>query len=177
MGKSRKKNKPPRRPIKGSFIFAMGLLIGGGGMWWNKAEPQEREKAVTTASNYWEVAETKAGEWIEDIRTRLNFADRNRIDPGFQVEADEPVNKFSAETATRGREATDLRSREDDRYYAYARIPKATSYPHEVNVLTNSAYLVGYSSLHENPLWVAHRLFEVERPGLIESLDALRTQR
>ena len=45
--------------------------------------------------------------------------------------------------------------------YIYAGLPKTNE---NLRLLTNKAYLVGYSETRKNPAWVAYRVFKVENP-------------
>ncbi len=45
--------------------------------------------------------------------------------------------------------------------HIYAGIPRSTNYPHQLLVLENTGYIVGYDETRKTPAWVAYRMFRV----------------
>ena len=48
-----------------------------------------------------------------------------------------------------------------DRLFSYAGLPKSTSYPFPITVLTNQGYIAGYCEERKNPAWVSYRVFKL----------------
>lgn len=62
-----------------------------------------------------------------------------------------------------------------NRFYAYAGIPKPTTFPYSITVLTNKAFLVGYCEKKRNPIWGCYRLFKVANLQAPERPKAFKT--
>jgi endonuclease G len=45
------------------------------------------------------------------------------------------------------------------RWYVYGGLPKVTTYPHQVQVLRNTGYVVGHCDTRENPAWTCYRAY------------------
>jgi len=45
--------------------------------------------------------------------------------------------------------------------HIYAGVPRSPNYPHQLLVLENIGYIVGYDETRKNPAWVAYRMFRV----------------
>lgn len=51
-----------------------------------------------------------------------------------------------------------------DRTHMYAGMPRAAEFSHAIRVLPNTGYVAGYCEALENPVWVAYRVWDMERP-------------
>lgn len=59
--------------------------------------------------------------------------------------------------------------------FTYAGNPVPTTYPNSITVLTNTAFLVGYDDVRENPAWVAYRIPADTRPDTLSRLSRFKT--
>jgi endonuclease G, mitochondrial len=65
------------------------------------------------------------------------------------------------------------RTATDPRFYNYSGAPRPRS-DNPVEILTNKAYMVGYSDKRHNPLWVSYRVFRVTPAKAPERSDNFR---